>query len=162
MQERAISRTTLSQEKSKPKWKKEKLKCLKIIFAKKDNFWKCSLWDKFLFFNFMEKSCSVLQLFILSYSINLKALTFRLLLANDVERIFEYILNRNSYGHATWPTNRYSHGKKYLRKILDLLEDSVLNPDIFTIYFTNLQMSLCFFIVRMCTKMINKKVNITL
>ena len=59
----------------------------------------------------MEKSCSALQLFILSNSINLKALTFRLLLANDVERIFEYILNRNSYGHATWPTNRYSHGK---------------------------------------------------
>ena len=113
------------------------------------------------FFYFMEKSCSVLQLFILSYSINLKALTFQLLLANDVERIFEYILNRNSYGHATWPTNRYSNGKKYLRKILDLLEDSVLNPDILTIYFTNLQMSLCFFIVRICTKMINKKVNIT-
>ena len=93
----------------------------------------------------MEKSCSALQLFILSNSINLKALTFRLLLANDVERIFEYILNRNSYGHATWPTNRYSHGKKYLRRILDVLEDSVLNPDFFTIYFTNLKMSLFFY-----------------
>ena len=40
-----------------------------------------------------------------------KVLTLQLV-ENDVECMFEYILNRKLFGHKICPTNRYSYGKK--------------------------------------------------
>ena len=44
-----------------------------------------------------------------------------------------YLLNDTSFGHETWTTNTYSYGE-FFREILHNLEDSVLNPGLFSIY----------------------------
>ena len=54
---------------------------------------------------FVEKSCSILNIFIF-FIFHQLVLMFLLVFANNEERIFEYILNRKPFGHETWPTNR--------------------------------------------------------
>ena len=82
----------------------------------------------------------------------LKLLAFWLVSANNVECIFEYILNRESFGHETWPANRYRDEETNLRRIFACFGKLGLKSRLFLLHKPTVinqkafRMNLCFLV----------------
>ena len=74
----------------------------------------------------MEKYCSIFEVsifYILNHSIIFKSCGLMMSISTQGRAYFrKYLLNRISFGHDTWPTNRHRHGQYFFRNFAHDLE----------------------------------------